>query len=322
MAFKKQGANLRGLTPSASVQMINFAHYHKKMRFKDTFFSRNHRINLRGQLLDLSVPRIMGIVNLSSDSFYSGSRFSGAKDLLAGISLMVAEGVDIIDVGAVSSRPGAEQIPEAEELKRLIPAMETIREHYPELPVSLDTSRSAVAAAIIERFGIEMINDITSGDGDPAMYDLVAGIGLPYILMHMQGNPATMQIEPRYGDVTDEVLRYLAEKVYRLRNLGVNDLLIDPGFGFGKTGEHNFSLLQNLDVFRSLELPIVVGLSRKSMIYKTLGTGPENALNGTSALHMAALMKGASILRVHDVKEAVEVVSLFIKLNEQTLTEC
>lgn len=281
------------------------------MAFKDTVFSQKHLINLNGKLLDTSVPKIMGIINLSPDSFYAGSRKLNREELLQTVGQMLNEGADILDIGAASSRPGAKDTDVITESERYTAALDTIREKYPDVPLSLDTWRSEVASRMHERFRIEMVNDITGGDGDPGMYDFIATAQLPYVIMHKKGNPAGMQENPQYEDVVDEVLRYLADRIWILKEKGVNDVLADPGFGFGKSLEHNYSLLADLDVFRCLEVPLVAGISRKSMIWKPLNTDPSGALNGTTALHSLALMKGASILRVHDVAAAAEVIRLF-----------
>lgn len=276
-----------------------------------SLFSKNFSLNLGGRVLDLSTPCVMGIINVTPDSFYGGSRMADPHTALRAAREMLEQGVGILDVGAVSSRPGAEPVPEHEEINRLSPVLEALRNGIPEAPISVDTWRSGVAREVHRRFGIHMINDITSGDKDPEMFPTVASLDVPYVLMHMQGDPASMQENPEYGDVVDDLLRYFSERVFRLRKLGVNDIVVDPGFGFGKTVEHNYTLLRELDAFRMLELPLMVGISRKSMICKVLKVNPENALIGSTAAHMAALLNGANILRVHDVREAVETVKIF-----------
>jgi dihydropteroate synthase len=285
---------------------------------KDTFFSEKHSLNCRGKLIDLSRPAIMGILNVTSDSFYDGGKYLDAKSVSQRVSLMVSEGADIIDIGAMSTRPGSIPIPEDLEIKRLSESIEIIRKQFPDIPVSVDTFRPSVARKIFQEFDADIINDITAGGQSEEMFDLIAELKVPYIIMHMQGDPQNMQKNPVYKDVVDEVLLFLAEKTYRLRKAGVNDIVIDPGFGFGKTVDHNYRLLSQLNVFRALELPILTGLSRKSMIYRFLNTDPENALNGTTALNMFALNQGSNILRVHDVKEAVETRDLFLKLQESS----
>ncbi len=287
------------------------------MGFKDTFFSRNLSINCRGNLLDLSSPKIMGILNVTPDSFYDGGKYTAKNAIRERVKEIVKEGADIIDVGAFSSRPGASFIHMEAELERLIPALEIIRELYPEIPVSVDTFRAEIARKITESYEVDIINDITAGEEDPEMFNFIAESNTPYILMHMKGRPETMQKDPKYKDVVNEVLIFLEKKVYDLIGRGVNDIIVDPGFGFGKTIHHNYTLLSGLEVFRTLEVPLLIGLSRKSMTYKFLGTGPESSLNGTTALHMYALVKGANILRAHDVREAVEVKKLFKKLTEE-----
>jgi len=287
---------------------------------KDTFFSGKHSLNCRGRIIDLTRPAVMGILNITNDSFYDGGRYVNPEAISARVARMISEGADIIDVGAMSTRPGSQPVDEETEMSRLADALGLIRKDYPDIPVSVDTYRPSVAQKSIRGFGADIINDITSGGETGLMFQVVSELKVPYILMHMQGNPGTMQNKPSYKDIVDEILFFLAEKVFRLRKLGVNDIIVDPGFGFGKSLDHNYQLLAHLNVFRSLELPILTGLSRKSMISGFLQTGPEQALNGTTALHMFALTQGSSILRVHDVKEAVEVRNLFCKLRESGLT--
>ncbi|HDS07664.1 MAG TPA: dihydropteroate synthase [Bacteroides sp.] len=276
-----------------------------------SLFSRYFSLNLGGRILDLSVPRVMGIINVTPDSFHSESRLQDPASAVRLARDMLGEGADIIDVGAVSTRPGAEGISEEEEMNRLSPVLEALRNEIPYAVISLDTWRSEVARQMFRRFGISMVNDISAGNLDPSMHTTMAELGIPYIIMHMQGTPVNMQNQPEYGQVVDDLLQFFSERVFRLRRLGVNDIIIDPGFGFGKTLEHNYTLLSNLGSFRMLELPVMVGISRKSMICKVLETDPAHALNGTTAAHMVALIQGASLLRVHDVKEAVETVKIF-----------
>ncbi len=287
------------------------------MGFKDTFFPRNLSINCRGNLLDLRTPKIMGILNVTPDSFYDGGKYTEKFSIRQRVRQIIEQGADIIDVGAFSSRPGSSYISEKKELERLIPALEIIRELDPGIPVSADTFRSKIAAKITSEYQVDIINDITAGEEDPMMFDFIAASNTPYIIMHMKGKPETMQKEPLYMDVVNEVLAWLEKKVNQLTERGVNDVLIDPGFGFGKSIEHNYTLMSGLEVFKALEIPLLIGVSRKSMTYKVLNSGPESALNGTTALHMYALMKGANILRVHDVKEAVEVKKLWEKLHQE-----
>jgi len=261
--------------------------------------------------MDLSTPRIMGIINVTPDSFYSGSRLPDSAAALECAREMIDDGAHILDVGAVSSRPGAEEVSEQEELDRLSPVLEALRNEFPDFPLSVDTWRSGVSRKVRERFGIQMINDITAGQLDPDMFDTVAELGLPYVMMHMQGTPANMQEAPEYTNVVDDLLQFFSERVYKLRKRGVNDIVIDPGFGFGKTLDQNYLLVHDLSAFQMFELPIMAGLSRKSMIYKTLDSDPDQALTGTTAAHMAVLIQGANLLRVHDVKAAADTVKIF-----------
>lgn len=274
-------------------------------------FSKNLSLNLEGKIMNLSTPRIMGIINTTPDSFYHGSRAASPELAVEKALEMIDQGADILDLGAISSRPGAEEISEREELDRLSPTLEALRNNFPDFPLSVDTWRSGVARSVRERFGIHMINDISAGNLDPEMFSTMAELGIPYIMMHMQGTPATMQEEPTYDHMVDELLQFFAERVYKLIKLGLNDIIIDPGFGFGKTLEQNYKLLSEFDSFQILELPIMAGISRKSMIYKLLESEPERALNGTTAAHMAVLLKGAKLLRVHDVAAAKETVKIF-----------
>ena len=247
----------------------------------------------------------------SPDSFYRESRLSDPHVALEAAREMFRQGADILDVGAVSTRPGAEAVDQAEEIQRLSPVLETLRDGFPEAVISVDTWRSGVAREMHHRFGIDMINDISTGSLDPKMFATMADLGIPYVIMHMQGTPENMQDNPVYDHVVDDLLQFFAEKVFRLRKLGVRDIVIDPGFGFGKNVEHNYTLLGRLPSFRMLELPIMVGISRKSMICKVLKKDPPQALNGTTAAHMAALLNGAHLLRVHDVEAAAETVKIF-----------
>ena len=283
----------------------------KNFSTSDPLFSRNLSLNLGGKIMDLSTPRVMGIINATPDSFYEGSRVPEPAQAVAKAIEMIRQGADIIDVGAVSTRPGSREISESEELERLSPVLEALRAEIPNFPISVDTWRSGVARVVCERFGIQLINDISAGILDPDMFSTMAQLGIPYIIMHMQGTPDSMQDDPSYENVVDELLQFFAERVHKLRKLGMNDIIIDPGFGFGKTLEQNYQLLGQFDAFRMFELPLMAGLSRKSMIYKILESKPEEALNGTTAAHMAVMLKGARLLRVHDVKAAVETVKIF-----------
>ena len=275
-------------------------------------------INVNGRLMDLSCPQVMGILNVTPDSFYAGSRKQTEEEIAARAQQILAEGGSIIDIGAYSSRPNAEHINAEEEMKRLRNGLEIIGREHPDAVMSVDTFRADVARMCVEEYGVAIVNDIAAGNMDSEMFSTIARLGVPYIMMHMQGTPQNMQQHPHYEDVLREVLYYFSEKVQRLRDMGVKDIILDPGFGFGKTIEHNYELLNKMEEFAIFELPLLVGVSRKSMIYKLLGITPEEALNGTTVLHTIALMKGANILRVHDVKEAVEAVRLTTAMREQS----
>lgn len=273
-----------------------------------------YTINVGGKLMDLSEPQVMGILNITPDSFYSESRKNTEEEIAGRVNAILAEGGSIIDVGAYSSRPGADNISAEEEKDRLRGALQILRRTAPEAVVSVDTFRADVARMCVEEYGVQIINDISGGQLDPQMFETVAALGVPYVLMHMKGNPQTMQQEPHYEDLLTEMLQYFGSKVQRLHELGVKDIILDPGFGFAKTMDHNYELMNRLKDLSVLELPLLVGVSRKSMIYKLLDSTPEGALNGTSVLNTLALLKGASILRVHDVKAAVEVVQIVKKM--------
>lgn len=267
-------------------------------------------INVNGNLMDLSYPQVMGILNVTPDSFYAGSRKQTEKEIIERARQILDEGGSIIDLGAYSSRSNAENISAEEEIRRLRNALKLIRKEYPSAVLSIDTFRADVARMCVEEYGADIINDIASGDMDENMFPTVAKLGVPYIIMHMQGTPQNMQSNPHYENVTKEVLYYFSEKVQKLKELGVKDIIVDPGFGFGKTLEHNYELLNHMEEFAIFGLPILVGVSRKSMIYRLLGGGPEDALNGTSVINTICLLKGADIVRVHDVKAAVEAVKI------------
>ena len=273
-------------------------------------------INCRGTLIDLSSPKVMGILNVTPNSFYDGGKYADEKSMLSQVEKMLTEGAAFIDIGAYSSKPNAEFVSEQEEIQRLLPIIKSVLQHFPETLISVDTFRANVAKAAIEN-GACIINDIAAGSLDENMMKTVAELQVPYIMMHMKGNPQTMQSLSKYDNVTKEVLFYFSEKVAQARRLGINDLIIDPGFGFAKTLEQNFEIMNSLELFQLLELPLLVGISRKSMIYKTLNTSAAFALNGTSVLNTIALQKGSTILRVHDVKEAVECVNLCLQLNSK-----
>ena len=273
-------------------------------------------INVNGRLMDLSEPQVMGILNVTPDSFYAGSRSETEKDIVQRLHQIISEGASIIDIGGYSSRPNAEHISVEEEMSRLRNGLEIIRKHHPDAVVSVDTFRADIAKMCVEEYGVAIINDISAGQMDEEMFPTIAQLGIPYIIMHMKGTPQDMQTNPTYAHFLKEVFYYFSEKVQRLRDLGVKDIIIDPGFGFGKTLEHNYELMNHLEEFSLFELPLLVGVSRKSMIYKLLGTTPEEALNGTTSLHTIALLKGANILRVHDVKEAVESIKIVQKMKD------
>ena len=273
----------------------------------------NH-IEIDGKSLDFSTCAVMGILNVTPDSFYDGGSYTSEVALRNRIDQILGEGAQIIDLGAYSTRPGAEHVSPDEELKRLDIPMEIIRRHYPNAIVSIDTFRSSVASAINRCFGPVIVNDISGGTMDSGMFDFVVESGLPYIMMHIQGTPETMQNNPVYENVTAQVKEFFAERISQLNERGFSNLILDPGFGFGKTVEHNYQLLNQMDSLHDLGYPILVGISRKSMIYKVLNSTPAEALNGTTVLNTIALMRGASILRVHDVKQAVEAVQLVGKL--------
>lgn len=267
-------------------------------------------LNCRGTLLDLSKPIVMGILNVTPDSFFDGGKYDSAENMRSQVRNMVADGADIIDVGGMSSKPGAEIIDVAEEIRRVLPALQWIAKEYPQQIISIDTLHSAVAKAAMEA-GAHMINDISGGDQDPAIVDVAITAGAPYVLMHMQGKPEDMQEDPTYKDVVLDILKELHVKVQAYRAKGLKDMVLDPGFGFGKTVEHNYQLLRHLSVFQIADCPVLAGVSRKSMIYKPLGISAAEALNGTTALHMVALQNGAKILRAHDVKEAKECIAMY-----------
>jgi len=277
---------------------------------KDTFFRKKETLNARGYLIDLDSPKVMGIINLTPDSFFAGSRKPGVEDAVIQAGKMLGDGATFLDLGAYSSRPGATDISIQEETDRLLPIVEAIRADYPEAILSIDTFRSKVAEAAVNA-GAHMINDISAGQLDEEMFATVARLQVPYILMHMKGTPQNMVQKTDYEDVFAEVYDYFATKYYQLKQMGVHDVIIDPGFGFAKKQEQSYALMSRLEEFNRLQLPILAGVSRKRMIYHLLGIAPEEALNGTTALNTIALTKGANILRVHDVKEAVEAVKIF-----------
>lgn len=273
-----------------------------------------YSINCKGKLIDLSTPRVMGIINVTPDSFYDGGETTSEKEILKQAERMLLEGATFLDLGGYSSRPGATEVLVEEEFNRVMPALEAILKEFPEAILSIDTFRSKVARKAIEH-GAAIVNDISGGQLDTDMLTTVAQLQVPYIAMHMRGTPQTMTQNTTYEQVTRDVLNYFSGKLKEANEAGINDLIVDPGFGFSKTRSQSFTLLNELELFQNLGQPLLIGISRKSMIYKTLGTTAENALNGTTALHSIALLKGANILRVHDVKEAMECVSLISELN-------
>ena len=280
---------------------------------KDTVFYSKKTLNVKGKLVDLSDPIVMGIINVTPDSFYAGSRVTGMQDIVIRAGKLLEEGATILDLGGYSTRPGAEDITESEELKRIIPALEIILKNFPDAIVSIDTFRTQVAKQALNT-GASIINDISGGTLNENMSNLIAEYKVPYILMHLKGTPQTMVQENKYESLIDEVIEYFVEKIALLRKKGIKDIIIDPGFGFAKNINQNYELLKKLSIFQMFELPILVGISRKSMIYRKLNISPEESLNGSVVLNTIALTKGANILRVHDVKESVEAIQLLRNL--------
>ena len=277
---------------------------------KDKLFSSKNTLNIKGKILDISVPKVMGVINVTPDSFFAGSRSQQQNKIVKKAEKMLDEGAAILDIGGYSTRPGAEELSEEEEANRVIPAIHSISRSFPDAAISIDSFRSNIVKQAFD-VGASMINDVSGGNLDPEMFKTAAILNSPYILMHMRGTPQTMQKETEYNTLVVDIIDHLQKKMFELKQLGIADILIDPGFGFAKTVEQNYVLLKNLGYFEALELPIVVGLSRKSMISKTLGISMDEALNGTTVLNTLASVNGARILRVHDVKEAVEAVTLF-----------
>ena len=271
-------------------------------------------INCKGQLIDLSTPKVMGILNVTPNSFFDGGKYKNENEILSRVEKMLIDGATFIDLGAYSSKPSAEFVSEEEEISRIVPAIDLILKNFPETIISIDTFRAEVAKASIES-GAAIINDIAAGNLDEKMFEIIAKYNVPYIMMHMRGNPQTMQTLTDYDDIVKEMVFYFSERIASARSFGINDLIIDPGFGFAKTLEQNYEVFQKMELFSVLELPMLIGISRKSMIYKTLNSNAEQALNGTTVLNTLALTKGAKILRVHDVKEAMQCVILFNKIN-------
>lgn len=275
-------------------------------------------LNCRGTLIDLGTPKVMGIINITPDSFYDGGKTFSPQNILLQAEKMLADGATFLDIGGYSSRPGAENVSTKEEIDRVLKALDVILQNYPDTLISVDTFRSEVAKAVAEN-GAALINDISGGTLDPKMYKVVGELKIPYILMHMKGTPQNMATLTDYENVTTEVLEFLSKKIVLARAEGINDIIVDPGFGFAKTPQQSFELLNNLELFENLDVPVLAGVSRKSFIYKTLGISPQEALNGTSSINTIALLKGASILRVHDVMEAVECVKLYENLKNHSL---
>jgi len=273
-------------------------------------------MKIKRQLIDFSVPKVMGVLNVTPDSFYDGGRYTLEEKIVSKVEKMILEGVDFIDIGAYSSRPGAAVVSYGEELKRLSETMELLRAGFPEPIISIDTFRSGIARKMVEEYEADMINDISAGDMDKEMFNTIADLQIPYVMMHMQGTPRTMQKNPKYDNVVKDILTFFSGKVEELKLLGVDNVILDPGFGFGKTLDHNYELMNGLGQFSVLNKPIMIGVSRKSMIGKLLGCTPDEALNGTIVLNTVALMKGIDILRVHDVKEAVEAIKIIEKLKQ------
>jgi dihydropteroate synthase len=278
----------------------------------------NYSINIGGKILRFDEPKIMGILNITNDSFYSGSRLENRDQILQSAAKMLDDGADILDIGGYSTRPGADDIPVEKEIDRVVPAIEEIRKEFPDSVISVDTFRSQVLKAAHEA-GADICNDVSGGNLDEQMFETVGQLKIPYILMHMKGNPQTMKGLTEYDDLVLEMIEYFKDKIDRLNEMGIYDIIIDPGFGFAKTADQNFYLLRQLGAFKIFELPVLAGLSRKSMIYKTLNTTAEEAINGTTALNMLALVNGANLLRVHDVKEAKQTIELYSRYNSDRI---
>lgn len=278
------------------------------------FLKRKNSIQVGGELLDFTIPVVMGIINVTPDSFYDGGKNNDLSTILSKVENMLIEGATIIDFGAVSTRPGAEHVNTKTELERLLPVLKEIRKFFPEIIISVDTYRSWVAQRVYDEIGPFIINDISGGTLDSKIFEIAGILKVPYILTHIKGTPQTMQDNPVYEDIVKDISLVLSESVKKLIKFGVSDIIIDPGFGFGKTIDHNFELLNRLDSFKVFQLPLMVGLSRKSMVWKALEVTPEESLNGTTIVNTMALMGGADILRVHDVKEAMETVKLFLEI--------
>jgi len=273
--------------------------------------SKALQINLNNKLIDLSTPIVMGILNTTPDSFFKGNRFVSDKGILKCVEKIVSEGGSLIDIGGYSTRPQADVVTDEEEIRRVSEALEIILKKFPDVYISVDTFRSTVVREVVRNYKVAMINDIGGGTLDPLMFETIADLKVAYVLMHTRGTPQTMQSKTEYDDLTADVFRFLEKRIAQLRLFGVNDIIIDPGFGFAKTSDQNFELLKKLSYFKELNVPVLAGLSRKSMIYNLLDTDAEGALNGTTAANMLALLGGASILRVHDVKEAFQTIEIY-----------
>lgn len=283
------------------------------------FLKRKNTINLNGLVLNLAQPVVMGILNVTPDSFFDGGKYRTEKKVISRAEEILEQGGTVIDIGALSTQPGSEAISTKEEIDRLLPAVKAVKKRFPEAFVSIDTYRSWVALKVIEDCGPCMVNDVSGGNFDAHMFDTIGKLGVPYVLMHMQGTPLKMQENPEYDDIIREISLFFTDRVKKLAKAGVNDVIIDPGFGFGKNLEHNYELLNRLDSFKVFQLPLMVGVSRKSMIHKLLGSNPGEALNGTSVVNTLALMGGADILRVHDVREAVEAIQIMNMVRSTSL---
>ncbi len=281
----------------------------RNLRVEDTYFPTINQLRLKDKLFDLSKPKVMGIINCTPDSFYTKSRIKSENSLLIQVEKQINEGVDIIDIGGYSSRPGAKEISILEEIERVLPAIQSIKKEFPEISLSLDTFRSEVARIGLEN-GIDILNDISGWSIDPELFKVLDKYKCPYILMHMKGTPSTMQFETNYENLFTSIASFFSKKLNELKSIGVNDVILDPGFGFSKTIEQNHTLLHEMNQLKLLGKPLLAGISRKSMIYKKLNIQPSEALNGTSILNTISLLKGASILRVHDVREAKEIINL------------
>lgn len=289
------------------------------MSDKDTFFSKKYTLNCRGKLVDLHSPKIMGILNITPDSFFDGGSYTRMQEIAKRVDELLDAGAHMIDIGAYSSRPGAQHISEMEEWARLEPVLDWLKVNHPQVITSLDTFRSAIARRSVQEYNVAIINDISAGEMDEKMFETIADIQVPYIMMHMQGTPQNMKSKTSYQHLMKDIIQYFAKKNDTLKKMGVNDVILDPGFGFAKNPEQNYQLLHYLEDLHIFGLPLLVGVSRKSMIYKLLDSTPQEALNGTTVLHTLALQKGADILRVHDVKEAQETITLMDKYKQATL---